>query len=115
MDGVISGPLLGTRPYESKRRNKGSVRKSVGTLAFTLFAIVILIIIYLLFVSSRLWVVNLGYRISETLKEQRELVEANKKLRIEQATLISPDQIDLDARQKLGMREPQQNQVRFVP
>lgn len=115
MGGGISGFLLETEPWGRENRKRGTVRRGVRTMAFTFFVISILISFYLFFVSSRLWVVNLGYRTSQALKEQKELIEANKKLRIERATLISPERIDFYARQRLGMREPQENQIRFVP
>jgi len=115
MGSVISGFLLEPRLLDRKSREEGPVRKGFGTLAFTLFVVTILIAFYLVFVWSRLWVVNLGYRVSQALKEQKELVEVNKKLRVERATLISPERIDLYARQKLGMRDSQENQIRFVP
>lgn len=115
MGSVISGSLLGTRPWDRKSQKEVSVRKGPGTLTFTFLVIIILVTFYLFFVWSRLWVVNLGYRTSQALKEQKELIEVNKKLKIERATLMSPERIDFYARQKLGMREPQENQVRFVP
>jgi cell division protein FtsL len=74
-----------------------------------------LITVYLFFVSSRLWVVNLGYRTSEALREQKELLDVNTKLKIERATLLSPERIDSYGRKKLGMGDPRENQVRFVP
>jgi cell division protein FtsL len=89
--------------------------RGLKTMASTFVIVLILIAFYLLFVSSRLWVVNLGYRTSQALKEQRELFEENEKLRIERATLISPERIDSYARERLGMREPKENQIRFVP
>ena len=70
--------------------------------------------VYLLFVASRLWVVNLGYRISQTVQEQEKLMEVNNKLKLERATLGSPDKIETSAKEKLGMREPKQSEVRFI-
>jgi len=115
VNGVISESLFRTEPWDQNRRKEKSARKSLRALALTLLVIITLVTVYLLFVSSRLWVVNLGYRISRTLEEQRELIEVNRKLRIERATLMAPERIDSLAREKLDMRESQQNEVRFVP
>ena len=43
----------------------------------------------LFYVWSRIQVIQLGYEISNTLKEERALIETNKKLRLEIATLKS--------------------------
>ncbi len=111
---LIAPSLVGT-PWDRENRQRGSVSKGLGTLAFTFLVITILIAVHLFFVSSRLWVIRLGYSISEALKEQRELTEVNQKLKIERATLISPGWIARNAKQKLKMREPEKNQIRFVP
>jgi len=54
--------------------------------------------------------IEYGYKI-EVLKSQRDsLAELNRTLRLEEATLRSPDRIDSLARQ-LGMQPPQAGQV----
>jgi len=45
----------------------------------------------LFYVWSRIQVIQLGYEISNALKEERALIEANKKLRLEIATLNRTD------------------------
>jgi len=115
MGSVISRSLLAAELWNQENRRKGSVRNRFRTLAFTLLVITVLITVNLFFVWSRLWVVDLGYKTSRALKEQKELVEVNKKLRIERETLMSPKWIESYARERLGMREPQEHQIRFVP
>lgn len=115
MGRVISGFLLDTEPWDRENRKRGSTRNGVRTMAFTFLVISILIGFYVFFVSSRLWVINLGYKTSRAFEEQKDLIEVNEKLKIERATLISPEQIDSYARKKLGMREPQENQIRSAP
>jgi cell division protein FtsL len=88
--------------------------RRVGTLAFTSFVIAVLITISLVFVSSRLWLINLGYKISQAHREHKELLEMNRKLKIERESLRSPAQIEFRARGKLGMREPQESQIRYI-
>jgi cell division protein FtsL len=115
MGRALSTSLLEATSWKQHPRRRESNRTGAGTLAFTLLTVVILITVYLFFVSSRLWVVNLGYRTSEALREQKELLDVNTKLKIEQATLLSPERIDSYGREKLGMGDPGENQVRFVP
>lgn len=115
MGRVASSSLLQTASWGRQTRKRESARNGVGALAFALLTLAVLITVYLLFVSSRLWVVNLGYRTSQALREQTELLEVNKKLRIERATQLSPERIDSYARKNLDMKDPDKNQVRFVP
>ena len=115
MGRVASRSLLQTAPWDQRIRKRESTRNGMGTLAFALLTLAVLITVYLFFVSSRLWVVNLGYRTSQALREQTELLEVNKKLRIERAFLLSPERIDSYARKNLGMRDPDEDQVQFVP
>jgi cell division protein FtsL len=115
MGSVISRSLLAEELLNQENRKKGSVRNRFRALVFTLLVITVLIAVTLFFVWSRLRVVDLGYKTSRALKEQKELVEVNKKLRIERETLMSPKRIESYARERLGMREPQEHQIRFVP
>jgi cell division protein FtsL len=111
---MITGSLSATGPWKATSRTKGSLKRRVRALALTLLAIALLVTVYLFFVSSRLWVVNLGYRTSQALREQAELLEVNAELKLEKASLLSPDEIERNAKAKLGMREAQPGQVRFV-
>ena len=62
-------------------------------------------------VWSRIQVIQLGYEISNTLKEERALIEANKKLRLEIATLKSYVRIEKLAVEELRMAKPKPEQV----
>lgn len=84
-------------------------------MAFTFLVIIMLVSFYLFFVWSRLWVIDLGYRISKALKEQSDLIKVNHRLRIERATLISPERIRSDAEKRLGMGASQGHQIRYIP
>jgi cell division protein FtsL len=56
-------------------------------------------------------VIQLGYEISSALKEGRSLVEGNKQLRIEIATLKSYARIERIAVEQLNMSKPKPDQV----
>ena len=57
-----------------------------------------------------MWAIEYGYKI-EALRSQRDgLVEMNRALRLEEASLRDPERIDVMAR-KLGMQSPQPGQV----
>ncbi len=65
----------------------------------------------LFYVWSRIQVIQLGYEISNALKEERALTEANKKLRLEIATLKSYARIEKFAVEELRMAKPKPEQV----
>ena len=65
----------------------------------------------LFYVWSRIQVIQIGYEISNALKEERALAEANKKLRLEIATLKSYVRIEKFAVEELRMVKPKPEQV----
>ena len=75
--------------------------------AFTLFFIVG----SLFYVWSRIKVIQIGYEISDVLKKEKAFTEANKKLRLEIATLKSYARIEKFAVEKLRMAKPDPEQV----
>ncbi|MGQ9693266.1 MAG: cell division protein FtsL [Thermodesulfobacteriota bacterium] len=58
--------------------------------------------------------VSLGYEISRVSEEAQELIEENKKLRLELAALKSPDRLEKKALQELGFVTPQNGQIIIV-
>jgi cell division protein FtsL len=57
-------------------------------------------------VTSRVMVVDAGYRLSRLQQENHELTHANDTLRLELATLKSPLRLERLAREQLGMAPP---------
>jgi cell division protein FtsL len=78
-----------------------------------LFTVIMLFFIggSLFYVWSRIQVIQLGYEISNALKEERALTETNKKLRVEIATLKSYARIEKLAVEELRMAKPKPEQV----
>jgi cell division protein FtsL len=68
----------------------------------------------LFYVWSRIQVIQLGYEISNTMKEERTLTESNKKLRLEIATLKSYARIERLALEELRMAKPRPEQVILI-
>jgi cell division protein FtsL len=65
----------------------------------------------LFYVWSRIQAIRIGYEISAALKEERGLSLANKRLRVEIATLKSYARIEKIASGELGMTKPRPQQV----
>jgi cell division protein FtsL len=91
-----------------KSRPKGT---KLNLLIFFTLLILFFIGGSLFYVWSRIQVIQLGYEISNVLKEERALIEANKKLRLEIATLKSYSRIEKFAVEELRMAKPKPEQV----
>jgi cell division protein FtsL len=60
----------------------------------------------ILHVSSRVLVVDMGYRLSQEEGENRSLTRENDRLKLELATLKAPARLERVAREQLGMAMP---------
>jgi cell division protein FtsL len=96
-----------------KRSGKRNLLKPRLLLFFTLL-LLLLIGGSLFYVWSRIQVIQLGYEISNALREGRGLTEASKKLRVEIAALKSYARIERIAMEELGMAKPRPDQVIVV-
>lgn len=76
---------------------------------------VLLVASVLLHVWLRLQVVRMGYVLSTTSKLQARLEQENRELKVELATLTSPDRLESMARQRLGFTTPEKGQVIVLP
>jgi cell division protein FtsL len=101
------GRILWTEE-DSKTRPKG-IKLNLPSLFILLMFFVIGGALF--YVWSRVQVIQLGYEISNALKQERALTETNKKLRLEIATLKSYARIEKFAAEELRMAEPRPEQV----
>jgi cell division protein FtsL len=69
----------------------------------------------LLHVWLRLQVVHMGYVLATTSKLQNQLEQENRELKVEMATLTSPDRLEAMSRRRLGLRPPEKGQVIVLP
>ena len=69
----------------------------------------------LVHVWLRLQVVRMGYVLSTTSKLQTRLEQENRELKVELATMTSPDRLEALARQRLGLVQPEKGQVVVLP
>ncbi len=77
------------------------------------FVIVIclVMILPLLYVWPHIRMTELEYQVAEQMSLRRQLLEEREKLKIEYATLKSPQRIETIAKEKLQMIYPQRDQV----
>ena len=79
------------------------------------FSVLGLVGVALLHVWLRLQVVHMGYVLSTTSKLQNQLEQENRELKVEIATLTSPDRLEAMSRRRLGLRSPDKGQVIVLP
>jgi cell division protein FtsL len=89
---------------QRRRHNAG-----VALLAFVLVGVT------LAHVWLRLQVFQMGYVLSTTSKLQNQLEQEQRELKVELATLMSPDRLEAMARKRLGLASPEKGQVIVLP
>jgi cell division protein FtsL len=93
---------IGTLVLERSRR--GNLRVVLITL--------LIIATLILYVTAKVSIMRLGYRIEALDREKKELERANRSLRIEASSLASPGRIEEIAIKRMGMvRPPKENVV----
>ena len=98
---------------EQGTRAKSISREKTHVLFFA-FLLLFLIGGSLVYVWSRIQVIQAGYEISNAMKVGRGLVEENKRLRVEVATLKSYARIEKLAIEELRMSKPKPDQVIII-
>ncbi|MEA1970948.1 MAG: cell division protein FtsL [Thermodesulfobacteriota bacterium] len=89
--------------------------KKGGAKLFRLIIIALMFMaITLVYVWFRISITKIDYRIAEEVHRGDSLLEENRKLKVETATLRSPHRVESIARTKLGMGYPERDQVIFL-
>src|SRR3954470_11979099 len=81
----------------------------------TMFAMSLaaLFFVVMVYAFQHLSSIEYGYKIEAQKKQREELVDANRALRLEEATLRDPERIDVLAR-KMGLEAPRADQVQHL-
>ncbi len=106
----INGPNMERFSGSEERRKRSLGGRSSRFLLFPIL-IVLFLGASLFYVWSRIQVIQMGYEISSALREERALADANKKLRLEIATLKSYARVEKLAVEELKMAKPSADQV----
>src|SRR5215467_2204121 len=101
--------VKGGRPDRLERKQRRRQNLAVAFLALGLVGVA------LLHVWLRLQVVQMGYVLSTTSKLQSQLEQESRELKVELATLTSPDRVEAMARKRLGLTSPEKGQVIVLP
>ncbi|HIC90740.1 MAG TPA: hypothetical protein EYP21_01480 [Syntrophaceae bacterium] len=86
----------------------------IKVIGFVCGVVILLVLGSLIYAWSSLKIIHIGYKMADALKERKNLMETNERLKIELVTLKSPDRIEALAVQKLGMRTPKSGEFVIV-
>lgn len=85
--------------------------KDMGFLYVAVLAAVAAVLVISGFLWSRLLVVNTAYEISRANSARSELIEQNKRLKLEYLRLKSPERVERIATAELGLINPKGEQI----
>jgi cell division protein FtsL len=83
-------------------------------LSALIFVALVLMAVALLYVWSHVNMTKLEYQVAEAIGIRERLLEEQKKLKVEIATLKAPQRIEVIARNKLQMSYPERDQVILI-
>lgn len=91
-------------------RQEETSRNEIGYSTW-IFIASVLMAVALIYVWSHIHMTELEYQIARELSGREQLIEEQAKLKVELATLKSPQRIETIAREKLSMVYPDREQV----
>lgn len=105
-------PSIKPQPHSRKKQTKNKLPR--GPLRYLILLLIFFVPGVLIYIWLHVQEVDLGYDIAKEQKQKRELLETNKKLRIQLANLKSPERIEGIALTKLGLRTPEKGQIEIL-
>jgi cell division protein FtsL len=78
------------------------------------FFVLILTIGATFYLWTRLQVVKLGYEHQRVAQAKKQLIEESRQLSLKYAELVTPARLERYAREKLGLKKPDEKQFRFI-
>jgi len=93
------------------RKKNGDVKKTGIWIIF----MVVFIAELFLYTWCRVNSIDVGYEISKETKKQHELIALQNNLKIELASLKSPERISKIAKDQLGLKAPTKSQTIVIP
>ena len=112
---AASAQAKGTITQKKERSDHGARKQRRRQNVAVAFLALCLVVVALLHVWLRLQVVQMGYALSTTSKLQNQLEQESRELKVELATLTSPERLEAMARKRLGLVPPEKGQVIVLP
>ncbi len=91
--------------------SQGSDKASASYLAIICLVVAIVTAAFVFHLYVRFEAVRLGYEMSQSRSERARLLIERRELRLELASLKSPQRVETEAREKLGMEMPDHHRI----
>ena len=104
---MTQAATIQTIPHARKERKTSSGIKYPTFIVVT----IVLMFVALIYVGSHIHMTELEYKVAARLSAQEQMLEEQKRLRLELAMLKSPQRIEGIARSRLQMSYPERDQV----
>src|SRR4029434_2487356 len=108
---MASVGLLSTPRYREQQAWVKTERRKSKLLVYLIGLSLLAFFCSLFYIWSRIQMVNVGYEINRELHLKERLLEENKRLTLETATLKSPVRLEALAKREYGMDLPIQSQI----
>jgi hypothetical protein len=114
--GARRNPALGTpeiyftKAIDNSRLVKASDPQRNREMRQFFASVACLFVLFMVYALQHFSAIEYGYKIEAQKKQREELIEANRALRLEEASLRDPERIDVLAR-RMGLGSPQVGQV----
>ena len=102
-----------TKPIDNSRLVKVTDHRVHRENTMFAMSLAVLFFVVMVYAFQHLSSIEYGYKIEAQKKQREELVEANRALRLEEATLRDPERIDVLAR-KMGLEAPKPDQMQHL-
>ena len=101
---------------EALKGNVQEEQKKTGEIKYSIYIVAALALmsVLLCYVASHLQMTKLEYQIAEEISRKERMMDEQKKLKVEIATLKSPQRIAAIAMEKLQMTHPDKEQVVII-
>ena len=100
-----AGEVINQTVFDQEQSSSGVKYSTCILVAFGLMAVA------LIYVWSHIHMTELEYQVAKEISIHESLLDEQRKLKIEQATLKSPQRIEAIAKAKLNMSYPERDQV----
>jgi hypothetical protein len=113
---VRRNPALGTpeiyftKSIDNSRLVKATDPQRTREMRQFFASVACLFVLFMVYALQHFSAIEYGYKIEAQKKQREELIEANRALRLEEASLRDPERIDVLAR-RMGLTSPQAGQV----
>ena len=97
--------------FLARQKVRGSTSDSRKLFFFMVCMGLLTMMCFFIFLWARIYILEVGYQISGALENNGRLLQENRNLRTERASLRAPTRIEKIARNKLGMIIPDNTQV----